>query len=336
MEQPASILKTWGEKVMLRLPLITGILSVSIMSLGSSAACAQTYPTKPIRIIVSAPGGGSDFVARLVAGGISGPLGQPVIVDYRGAGILSADYTARALPDGYSLIVSGAILWISTLMLKTPFDAEKDFAPISLLAREVNMVTVHPSLPVKSIKELVDLAKAKPGSINYSSSGVGTTDHLITELFKSMAGINLVHVPYKGTATALTAILGNEAQFNITDVGNVAGHIKAGKLRGLAVTSAQPSALVPGMPTVSASGVPGYEAVGRTGIWAPAKTPAAIISRLNQEIVRAINSAEVKEKFFNAGVEGVGNSSEQFTAEIKNELAKIAKVIKDANIPTQR
>lgn len=321
---------------MLRSPLVAGIFSIGLSLLNISGASGQSFPDKPIRIIVSAPGGGSDFVARLVSGGISGPLGQPVIVDYRGGGILSADYTSKAQADGYSLIVSGAVLWISPLMLKTPFEAERDFAPISLLVREINVVTVHPSLPVKSIKELVDLAKAKPGSINYSSSGVGTTDHLITELFKSMAGINIVHVPYKGTATALTAILGNETQFNITDVGNVAGHMKSGKLRGLAVTSAQPTTLVTGLPTVSASGVPGYEAVGRTGIWAPAKTPAAVINRLNQEIVRTINSQEVKDKFFNAGVEGVGNSPEQFTAEIKNEIAKISKVIRDANIPTQR
>ncbi len=312
---------------------VARMFSVGMLVLAAGGVSSQTYPDKTVRIAVSAPGGGSDFTARQVAQ-ISGSLGQPVIVEYRGTGILSAEYVSKAPPDGYTLFVSGAVLWISPLMIKTPFDAERDFSPISLLVREVNVITVHPSVPVKSINELIALAKAKPGQINYSSSGVGTTDHLATELFKSMAGINIVHLPYRGTSGALTALLGGEAQLTITDAGNVAALVKAGKLRALAVTSAEPSALVPGLPTAAASGVPGYEAVGRTGIWAPAKTPAAIIARLNQEIVRVLSLPDVKEKFLNAGVEVVGSSPEQFAATIKSEIAKMSKVIKDAGVKT--
>ena len=176
------------------------------------------------------------------------------------------------------------------------------------------------------------MAKARPGELNYASGATGGSTHLAAELFKSMAGVNIVHVPYKGSAPAITALISGEVQLTITDVGLVAPHVKSGKLRALAVTSAEPSALVPGLPTVAASGLPGYEAVGMTGILAPAKTPAAIINRLNQEIVRVLNMPEVKEQFFNAGVEVVGSSPEQFAATIKSEIAKLGKVIKDAGI----
>jgi len=193
---------------------------------------------------------------------------------------------------------------------------------------------VHPSVPVKSVKELVAMAKAKPGALNYSSPGNGTTQHLAMELFKSMAGVNIVHVPYKGGAPSIAALLGGEAQLTITDVANVGTHGKAGKLRALAVTSAQPSVLAPGLPTIAASGVPGYEAVSMTGMFAPAKTPDAIIKRLNQEAVRVLNQPDVKEKFLTAQVEVVASLPEQFAAIIKSEIAKMGKVIKDADLKT--
>jgi tripartite-type tricarboxylate transporter receptor subunit TctC len=185
---------------------------------------------------------------------------------------------------------------------------------------------------VKSVKELIALAKAKPGVLNYSSSGTGGSTHLAQELFKAMAGVNIVHVPYKGTAATITALVSGEVQLTINDAGLVAPHAKSGKLRALAVTSAMPSALAPGLLTVAASGLPGYEWVGTTGMWAPVKTPGAIIDRLNQEIVRLLNGADVKQRFFNAGAEVVASSPEQFAAVIKSDIVRMGKVIKDAGI----
>ena len=312
---------------------VAAIVSLILMALAAGVVSGQDYPTKPIRIAVSAPGSGSDFTARIVAQ-ISGSLGQPVVMEYRGAGILTADYVSKAPPDGYTLIVSGPVFWIAPLMLKTPYDTVRDFSPISLIVREVSVFALHPSVPVKSVKELIALAKARPGELNYASSGTGSNTHLAAELFKSMAGVNIVHVPYMGTSPAITSLISGETQLYITDTGLVAPHVKSGKLRALAVTSAAPSALAPGLPTVAASGVPGYEAVAMTGIWAPAKTPGAIIARLNQEIVRVLNLPDVKEKFLNAGAEVVGSSPEQLAATIKSEIAKISKVIKDAGIKT--
>jgi tripartite-type tricarboxylate transporter receptor subunit TctC len=194
---------------------------------------------------------------------------------------------------------------------------------------------VHPSLPANSIKEFIALARDKPGVLNYGSTGIGGPAHLGTELFKSMTGVNLVHVPYKGTASALTALIGGQVQVMFTDAGGVAPHVKAGKLRALAATSAEPSLLFPGLPTVAASGVPGYELVGITGIYAPVKTPVTIVNRLNRELVRVLSLADVKEKFLAAGGETVGNSPEQFAAVIKADIARKSKVIKDAAIKAE-
>ena len=311
---------------------VVGILSVSMMVLGTGVVSAQEYPSKPIRIVTTAPGGGGDFTSRVIAEGISGPLGQPVIVDNRATGLVASDFVAKAPPDGYTLTVAGGAFWIFPLLQKAPYDVVRDFSPISLLVREVNVVVVVPSLPVNSIKELIALAKKKPGALNYASTGVGGTDNLAAELFKSMASVNIVHVPYKGTAPGIAGLLGGEVQMAITDSGNVAAHVKSGRLRALAVTAAEPSALVPGLPTVAASGLPGYEMVGMTSIFAPAKTPVAIIKRLNQEIVRVLNLPNVKERFFNIGVEVVGSSPEQLASTVDTEIAKDSKIIRDAGI----
>ncbi len=311
---------------------VVGMLS-GPMVLGVGVVSGQTYPDKPIRIATAAAGGGSDFMARLVAQGISGPLGQPVIVENRGGGIIPVDFVSKAPADGYTLLVQGGVAWVAPLLLrKAPYDVVRDFSPISLLVREVYIVAVHPSVPVRAIKELMALAKARPGELNFSSSTAGGSGHLAGELFKALAGVNIVHVPYKGTASSITALISGEVQLTITDAGLITPHVKSGKLRALAVTSADPSALFPGLPTVAASGLPGYEAVGRTGIWAPAKTPSAIIDRLNQEVVRALKLPDLKEKFLNAGVEAVGSSPEQFAAIIKAEIVTLGNLIKDAGI----
>jgi len=297
----------------------------------TSVVYGQAFPSKVIRIITAAAGGGSDFNARQVAQGISGPLGQQVIVDNR-TPLQASETVSKAAPDGYTLMVGGDSMWVLSLLRQTPYDPVSDFTPISLISMDANVVAVHPSIPVKSIKDLIALAKAKPGELNYSSTPTGGSPHLAAELFKSMAGVNIVRVGYSGGAAAITALISGEVQMTIASAGSATPHAKSGKLNALAVTTAQPTALVPGLPTVAASGLPGYEFVGVTGIWAPAKTPASIIDTLNREIVRALNRPDVKERFLNSGLEIVASSPVQFAAAIKADMAKMGKVIKDAGI----
>jgi tripartite-type tricarboxylate transporter receptor subunit TctC len=220
------------------------------------------------------------------------------------------------------------------LLQKAPYNVN-DLTPISLISREANVLTVHPSVPVKSVQELVALAKAKPGQLNYGAGVVGGPQHLASELFKSLAGIDIVRVSYKGTAPALAAQIAGEVQMSFADAGAVMPHVKGGKLRALAVSSPEPSALAPGLPTVAASGVPGYEIVGMTVIMAPAKTPANIITRLNQEVVRVLNQAEVKDRFLKGGSEVVATSAEQLAAIMKADIGRMSKVIKDAGIKVE-
>jgi len=312
--------------------LAAGLYAVGLMILGAGAVFGQDYPNKPIRIITAVAGGGSDFIARLIGQEISGQMGQPVIVDNRGSAILAAALVSKAPPDGYTLLVSGSLLWITPLLRKVPYDTVTDFSPISQLSREVYVITVHPSIPAKTVKELIALAKAKPGELNYSSATAGGDIHLALELLKSMAGINIVGVPYKGGAAAMTALISGEVQVMALDAGLVAPHVKMGEMRALAVTSATPSALAPGLPTVSAAGVPGYELVGSTGIWAPARTSAAIVNRLHQAIVRVLGRPNSTERLLGAGEEIIASSPEQFAGTIRSEIIKMSKVIKDAGI----
>jgi tripartite-type tricarboxylate transporter receptor subunit TctC len=307
------------------------MLSAVMVVAAATTASSQEYPSKPIRILTSAAGGGSDFTSRQVAQGIAGPLGQPVVVDNRGGGMIAADVVYKAPPDGYTLTVQGAALWIVPLLTKAPYTVN-DFVPVAQLDRTVYILAVHPSLPVKSVRELIALAKAHPGELNYSSVSTGGATHLATELFNTMANVKIVHVPYKGAAPASTALVSGEVQLMIFDIGVLMPHAKTGRVRALAVTSATPSALVPGLPTLSDSGLPGYEAIGMTGMFATAKTPQPIIDRLNREVARALSRPEVKERFLVAGLETVGSTQEQFIAAIKADAAKMAKVIKDANI----
>ena len=314
--------------------MIFSRLAVSMMSglvvVAWGIASAQSYPNKPIRIVTAGAGGGSDFQARQIAQGISGPLGQPVIVENRGGG-LTPEILLRAGHDGYTVSLSGANLWITPLLRKAPYEM-KDFVPISLISREVNLLVVNPGVPAKSVKELIALAKSKPGELNYAGTTVGGPQQLGAELFKSMAGVNIVSVPYKSAVAAVTAVISGEVQMLVIDAGLVAPHVKSGKLRALGVGSAEPSALVPGLPTVSASGLPGYEWSLMSGMFAPAGTPAAVINRLNLEIVRVLRTPEVRERFLNTGIEIVGSSPEEFAAIVKSDTAKTAKVIKEAGI----
>jgi len=295
-------------------------------------AASQDFPYRPTRIITVQPGGVGDLIARPLAQGLAAPLGQPVIVENRPSGVIPGDMVAKASPDGYTLLVTSAILWIGPLMQKSPYDPVKDFAPITLLATTPNVLVVHPSLPAKSVGELIAAAKAKQGALNYASAGAGGSTHLAAELFKSMAGVDIVKISYRGAGPAIVDLLGGQVHLMFATAGSVTPHIKSGKVRALAVTSAQPSVLVPGLPTIAASGVPGYVSASPYGMFATAGTPGAIIRRLNKEVVGVISTPEIRERFLNLGVEVVGSSPEQLASTVKSEMARMGKVIKDAGI----
>ena len=312
------------------------ILALSAASLASAmiinAADAQNYPTRPIKIVTTEPGSGTDLASRLIAQALTGPLGQQVIVDNR-AGLLPGELVAKAQPDGYTLLLNGPGIWLEPYLRDNlAWNPTRDFAPITLAVRSPNVVVVHPSVAVRNVAELISLAKSQPGVLNYGSGAAGNSAHLAVELFKSMAGVNIVRVVYKGVGPALTALVGGQVQLMFPNAGSAAPYMKSGRLKALAVTSPQPSPLVPGIPTVSASGLPGYESIVMFAIFAPAATPTAIVNRLNHEIVQAINAPDVKEKFFNAGMETVGSTPEQFTAAMKAEMTSMGKLIKDAGI----
>ena len=313
--------------------IVAGILWVGLMLLCTGGASGQAYPNKTIRMVTTGGGGGNDFGARLIAQGLTLPLGQQIIVDNRaGSGFVPGDTVSKAPPDGYTLDFVSSTHYLQPLLQKAPYDPVKDFSPITMVTQAPQIVVVHSAVAANSIKELIALAKAKPGVLNFMSTGAGSTNHLAGELFNTMAGVKMVHVPYKSAGTAITDLLSGEVQIRFGTGSAVEPFVKAGKLRSLAVTSLQPSALFPGLPTVAASGVPGYEMVTMLGVLAPAKTPAAIINRLHQEIVRVINRPDVKEKFFNVGAEVVGSSPAQFSTYVKSYASMWAKVIKDANI----
>jgi len=311
---------------------ILAMFSIVIVVLGSGTVPAQDYPNKPIRIVTAAAGGGGDFTTRIVAKGVSDGVGWPIVVENRAGGLLAIETVAKAPPDGYILLVDSLGFLIGPLLQKTFYDPVTDFTPVALATSSPNILVVHPSLGVKSVKELIALAKARPGQLNYGSTGGGGISQLTGELFKSMAGVNIVHVPYKAAAQALTDVISGQVQLMFAATGPAVAHIESGRLRALAVTSGRPSALLPGLPTVAASGLPGYEAASMFGIFAPAKTPEPIVRRLNQEIVRALNRPDVKDRFLSAGIETVGGSPEEFAGKIKSEIAKWDKVIKEASI----
>ena len=292
---------------------------------------AQTFPSKHIRIVAAAVGGGNDLAARIVAQKLSGAMGQPVIVENRGS--IGSEIVSKATPDGYSLLFYSSSLWISPYLRDLPpFDARRDFTPIGLSALSPNILVVHPLLPLKTLNDLIALAKAQPGVLNYGSSSTGSAQHLAAELLKSMAGINIVRINYKGPGAAISDLLSGQVQIMISTAASVSPHVKSGRLRALAVGSPRPSALTPGLPTVAASGLPGYEAESPFGLFAPVKTPASVISRLNQEIAQVLQRAEVKERLFNSGIEPVGSSPEQLATAMKTDMTRMGKVITDAGI----
>src|SRR5262245_14846998 len=311
---------------------LISILAVGLALLGAGEVAGQAYPTKPIRIVTAPAGAGNDFMARVIAQGLTGSLGQQLVVDNRPAAILG-ELVAKAPADGYTLLAVGSVLWLTPLLQdNVPYDPVKDFASISITGRSLNLLVVHPSVAANSVKELVALARAKPGQLNYASGGTGASNHLAAELFKSMAGINLVRIPYKGSGPAVNDLLSGQIQVMFPTTAAGLPHVRSGRLRALGVTSLQPSALAPGLPTVAESGVPGYESVVIYALFAPAKTPAIIIKRLHDDLARYLKSAAATERLFNAGVEAVASSPRELATEMESEMTRMGKVIKEARI----
>lgn len=296
------------------------------------AAWSQPYPTKPIRMIVGfTPGGGTDTVARLIATKIADSFGQPVVIDNRpgAGGSIATEILAKSVPDGYSLImVSGSHTINANLHRKARYDPVADFTPITQVARSQYLLTIKPSLAVGSVKELIALAKAKPGDLNYASAGNGSPPHLATELFKSLTGVDIVHVPFKGSLPLLTAILGGQIDLTFGNMGAVLPHVRAGKLKGLAVSASVRSPAAPEFPTVAEAGVPGFEATGWYGVLAPAGTSNQIVNKLHQEIALALKLEDVRGRLTAEGLEITATPPAQFAAYIKSENAKWAKVVK--------
>lgn len=316
-------------------------ISLSAIIAGSTFLFAPSsfgveYPTKPIRVVVPQGAGGStDLTARVVGQRLAEVSGQTVVVDNRpGAGsIHGTDLVAKATPNGYTMLVVGSSVSLNPLLhKKLPFDPVRDLAPVTQLTFFSNLLVTHPSVPVKSVRELVALAKAKPGQLSFSSSGTATGPHLSAELFKYMTGTDMVHVPYKGAAPAQTAVLGGEVQLVFASTVALLPHVQAGKLRGLAVTTSRRSPVAPDIPTIAESGVPDYEHNDWNGLFVPAKTPYPIIAKLSTEVAKILRTPEVSALFIGRGAETVGNSPEEFAAFIRNYTPKWEKVIKAAGI----
>ena len=302
----------------------------------SAAAHAQGYPTRPVRIIVpAAPGGGTDITTRLIAPKLSEYLGQQVVVENQGGGggIIGMERGARAAPDGYTLLMGISSLAINPhLLTKIPFDVVKDFAPVSQVVVVPNVLVSHPSLSAHSVKELIAFVKARPGQLNFASSGVGSTPHLGMELFLFTTGLKMVHVPYKGVGPAMVDVMAGHVPLMMANVLSALPHIKAGKLRAYGVTSLKRATVAPDIPTVAEAGVPGFEVVPWYGILAPESTPRNIIARLHAGTVHALQDPATREHFISDGAEPVGSTPEEFAAVIRDDLKKWGKVIKDAGI----
>ncbi len=290
---------------------------------------AQGYPTKPIRFIV---GPGPDALARVIGQQITLAWGQPVIIDQRGGagGTISAEAVAKAAPDGYTLLLATGTHTINPSLYKVSYDMVRDFAPVTLLASTPFILAVHPSVPANSVGELIALAKSKPGALNYGSGGSGTPPHLATELFKTLSGVNIVHVPYKTVAAAVTDLIAGQLQVMFTVGPAGLPQIRAGRIRGLAVSTAKRSAFAPELPTVAEAGLPGFEAFGWNGLLAPAGTPKPVIAKLHDEIVKALKLQQVEERIATFGFEPVGNTPDEFAEFIKADIAQWARVAKES------
>ena len=298
------------------------------------AAQAQAYPVKPIRLIVPlAPGGGNDILGRFFAKQVSEGLGQQVIVENRpgGGGLVGGEFAARAAPDGYTLVFGGSGLLVVTLAYRK-LDMQKDFTPIALFGEYASLLVVHPSLPVKTVADLIRFAKSRPGQLNYGSAGTGSAGHLVMEMFRTRAGIDMVHVPYKGAGPALTEVMAGQVSVLFSNPLGSAGFAKSGRLRAVAVSGPRRIASMPDVPTVAESGLPGFSSTFFLGVMGPAGLPRDIVVRLNNEAVKALKRREVQDWLSTQGLEALGGSPEDFAARIKTDIEALAKLIRDANV----
>jgi len=315
--------------------IVPALCSILLAAAVPGIAGAQ-YPSKPVRLIVPfPPGGGSDTLARILSPKLAEVLGQQLVIDNRPGGgtNIGAEIAAKSQPDGHTVLMGNVSHAINvTLYSKLGYDLVKDFAPVSLMASTPNILVVHPSVQAKSVKELVALAKAQPGKLDYASSGSGSSAHLAAELFSSMAGVKMNHVPYKGGGPAVVALVGGQCHVGFATTPSVIQHVKSGKMRGLAVTSAQRSPSTPDLPTVSEAGVPGYEAGTWYGFLVPAGTPKTIVMRLHAESVKLLKLPDVRERLDAAGFDPIGSSSTEFSAYIRTEIDKWRKVVRAAGV----
>ena len=308
-----------------------------LLTLAGSAA-AQDYPTKPVPLIIPFPPGGSnDVVGRMIATQLGERLGKQVVVDNRGGagGVLGTEVAAGAAPDGYTILVVSLAYTVNPWLYKLKYDPLKSFVPVAMLASGANVLTVHPSVPVNSLTELIALAKQKPGELNYASAGAGSFQHLGSELFKLMAGVDIVHVPFKGGGPAMIDVVGGHSQVLVSSLVQTGAHIRSGKLKALGVGSAKRSALFPDIPTIAEAGVPGYEMANWWGILAPAGTPQPIVDKLAKEIGVVLSTPETQKHFAAEGAEVVQKTPAEFAAFIEAELAKWQRVVKDAKIKAE-
>jgi tripartite-type tricarboxylate transporter receptor subunit TctC len=311
------------------------LASVAVTLAGPAAA--QPYPAKPIRMIIGfPPGGGTDIVGRIVGQRLSEVLGQQILPDNRGgaSGQIAAELAAKAPPDGYTVMMAhiAAISILPALVAKLPYDPQRDFSPISLVAIGPNLLVVHPSVPVKNVKELVAFAKTRPGQLHYASPGAGTVQHLAGELFKLQAKVDMLHVPYKGSGQSIVDLIAGHVHLDFDSVPPVLPHVRSGRLRALAVTSERRFSILPDIPTVSEGGVPGFDMSTWWGLVAPSAVSKNIIARLQAETIKVLRQPDVKEKIAFAGADTVGNTADEFGAFIRSETAKYARIVKDANI----
>jgi tripartite-type tricarboxylate transporter receptor subunit TctC len=325
-----------GEFILHPSSLILSLLCAALVACMTPVA-AQTYPVKPVRMVVPFPAGGpTDIVGRTIGQKLNEALGQSIIIDNRAGagGVIGTEYVAKSPPDGYTILL-GSISGLAVAMSLYPnrgYDSLRDFAPVTQAVTVTNILVVHPALPVKSVRDLLALARAKPGALNYASSGSGTVTHLAGELFKTLGRVNIVHVPFKGGAPALTALMSGEVQMSYENSLIVVPHIKAGKLHALAVTGLQRSKLMPELPTIAEGGLPGYAASGWYGFVVPAAVPKEIVARLNADVARILRMPDVVERLSGQGAEPVGGTAEQFAAFIRSEIDKWSGLVKATNM----
>ena len=309
---------------------------MTIALFAGTTAFAQGYPAKPIRIVVPYPPGGfNDTLGRTLAAKFTEAWGQPAIVENKpGANtVIGSDFVAKSTPDGYTLLIVAFPFAVTPSLIKTmPYDTVKDFAPVILAAQSPNILVVNPALPVKSVSELIALAKSKPDGLSYASTGNGSSNHISMELFKSLAGVKLVHIPYKGSAPAVTDLLGGQVHVMFDNAPNVMPQVKAGRLRALGQSGLTRSSIAPDLPTVAEAGVPGYEVMVWFGLVAPAGTPREVITKLNAEVLKILAMPEVRERFLAQGVEPRGSTPEQFGEHIRAQMAKWGKVVADSGV----